>query len=87
MFAQLNPVHFQSSALDWIRQAIGGRLETGDILSIDGKRLRGTSESEVQGIHMVNVWSARQGLCLTATAVEGKGNGNTTLPGVLEHLS
>ena len=28
VFAQLNPVHFQSSALDWIRQAIGCRLET-----------------------------------------------------------
>jgi len=87
VFAQLNPIHFQSSALDWIRQAIGGRLETGDILSIDGKRLRGTSESEVQGIHMVNVWSARHGLCLTATAVEGKGNEITTLPSVLDTLS
>ena len=87
VFAQLNPVLFQSSALDWIRQAIGGRLETGDILSIDGKRLRGTSESEVQGIHMVNVWSARHGLCLTATAVEGKGNEITTLPSVLDTLS
>jgi predicted transposase YbfD/YdcC len=87
VFAQLNPIHFQSSALDWIRQAIGGRLEDGDILSIDGKRLRGTSELEVQGIHMVNVWSARQGLCLTATAVEGKGNEITTLPSVLDTLS
>ena len=87
VFAQMNPVHFQSSALDWIRQAIGGRLDTGDILSIDGKRLRGTSESEVQGIHMVNVWSAKQGLCLTATAVEGKGNEITTLPSVLDTLS
>ena len=87
VFAQLNPVHFQSSALDWICQAIGGRLEAGDILSIDGQHLRGASESEVQGIHMVNVWSAKQGLCLTATAVEGKGDEITTLPSVLDTLS
>ena len=87
VFAQLDPIHFQSSALDWIRHAIGGRLQGGDIVSIDGKRLRGTSADEVQGIHMVNVWAARQGLCLTATAVEGKHNEISTLPSVLDTLS
>ena len=87
VFARLNPVHFQSSALDWIRQAIGGGLQAGDIVSIDGKRLRGTSADELQGIHMVNVWAARQGLCLSATAVEGKGNEISTLPSVLDTLS
>ena len=56
-------------------------------MSIDGKHLRGTSENEVQGIHIVNVWSAKQGLYLTATAVEGKGNEITTLPNVLDTLS
>ena len=87
VFARMNPVHFQSSALDWVRQAIGGQLQDGDILSIDGKRLRGTSAHELQGIHLVNVWSARQQLCLSATAVEGKGNEITTLPSVLDTLA
>jgi predicted transposase YbfD/YdcC len=87
VFARLNPVHFQSSALDWIRQAVGTGWQAGDIVSIDGKRLRGTSADEVQGIHMVNVWAARQGLCLSATAVEGKCNEISTLPSVLDTLS
>ena len=33
VFARLDPVAFQSSALDWIKQAIGGQLE-GDIVAI-----------------------------------------------------
>lgn len=87
VFARMEPVHFQSSALDWVRSAIGGRLNDGEIISIDGKRLRGTSQDELQGIHMVNVWAAQHGLCLTATAVEGKHNEISTLPSVLDTLS
>ena len=87
VLARLDPMQFQSCALDWIREAIGGRLEHGDIVSIDGKRLRGTSSEELQGVHMVNVWAARQGLCLTATAVQGKANEITTLPSVIDTLS
>jgi predicted transposase YbfD/YdcC len=82
----MDPTAFQSSALDWVKQALGGKLE-GDIISIDGKRLRGTSAHEVQGIHMVNVWAARQGLCLSAQAVKGKQNELSTLPSVLDTLA
>lgn len=86
VLSKLDPIAFQSSALDWVKQAVGGKLE-GDILSIDGKRLRGTSAHEVQGIHMVNVWTARHGLCLSAQAVKGKQNELSTLPSVLDTLA
>lgn len=86
VLSKLDPTAFQSSALDWVKQAVGGKLE-GDIISIDGKRLRGTSAHEVQGIHMVNVWAARQGLCLSAQAVKGKQNELSTLPSVLDTLA
>ena len=86
VLSKLDPIAFQSSALDWVKQAVGGKLE-GDIISIDGKRLRGTSAHEVQGIHMVNVWAARQGLCLSAQAVKGKQNELSTLPSVLDTLA
>ncbi|WP_189066941.1 ISAs1 family transposase, partial [Deinococcus seoulensis] len=86
VLSKLDPIAFQSSALDWVKQAVGGNLE-GDIISIDGKRLRGTSAHEVQGIHMVNVWAARQGLCLSAQAVKGKQNELSTLPSVLDTLA
>mgnify|MGYP000191513290 CR=1 FL=1 len=85
VFSRLDPTAFQSSALDWIKQAIGGKLEA-DIISIDGKRLRGTSAHEFHGIHMVNVWAARQALCLSAQAVQGKHNEISTLPSVLDTL-
>lgn len=86
VLSKLDPIAFQSSALDWVKQAVGGKLE-GDILSIDGKRLRGTSAHEVQGIHMVNVCTARHGLCLSAQAVKGKQNELSTLPSVLDTLA
>ena len=57
------------------------------VADLNGKRLRGTSAHEVQGIHMVNVWAARQGLCLSAQAVKGKQNELSTLPSVLDTLA
>jgi predicted transposase YbfD/YdcC len=87
VFARLNPIHFQHCILNWVRQAIGGKLEDGDIISIDGKSLRGTSAQEVKAIHMVNAWSHNQGLCLASTAVDGKSNEITALPNIIDTLS
>lgn len=87
VFARLNPTHFQACFLDWVREAIGGSLSAGDVLAIDGKSLRGSGREEVQAVHMLNVWSHQHGLCLTSTAVDGKTNEITMLPGLLDTLN
>jgi predicted transposase YbfD/YdcC len=87
VFARLNPTHFQACFLDWVREAIGGSLSAGDVLAIDGKSLRGSGREEVQAVHMLNVWSHQHGLCLISTAVDGKTNEITMLPGLLDTLN
>lgn len=55
VFARLDPMHFQSCFLDWVRSAIGGTLTPEDVLAIDGKRLCGSARAEVKAVHMLNV--------------------------------
>ena len=43
-----------------------GVKEEGEVVSFDGKTMRGTSASEkgLKAIHMLNAWSHDQGICL-----------------------
>ena len=87
VFSLLDPTHFQACALDWVRAVLGGTLGAGDVLSVDGKQLRGSARAELSAVHMLNVWSHRHGLCLTSAAVDGKSNEITSVPGILDTLS
>jgi predicted transposase YbfD/YdcC len=87
VFALLEPRHFQTCALDWVRAVIGSGLSPEDVLAIDGKQLCGSASENVRAVHMLNVWSHQQGLCLTSTAVDVKSNEITHIPGILETLS
>ena len=87
VFSLLEPTHFQACALDWVREVIGGGLNAEDILSVDGKQLCGSASEEFRAVHMLNVWSHQHGLCLTSTAVDGKSNEITSVPGLLDTLS
>lgn len=86
-FSLLDPAHFQTCVLDWVRAAIGGSLTAEDVLAVDGKQLRGSAHSAVKAVHMLNVWSHQHGLCLSSTAVDGKSNEITHVPGLLDTLS
>ena len=87
VFSLLEPTHFQACALDWVRSVVGGKLSAGDVLSVDGKQLCGSAGEGLKAVHMLNVWSHRQGLCLTSTAIDGKSNEITSVPGLLDTLS
>ena len=87
VFSLLEPAHFQACALNWVRSVVGSRLSAGDVLSIDGKQLGGSASKELRAVHMLNVWSYQHGLCLTSTAVDGKSNEITSVPGLLDTLS
>jgi predicted transposase YbfD/YdcC len=87
VFSLLDPAQFQTCALDWVRAAVGGSLMAEDVLAIDGKQLRGSVNETVRAVHMLNVWSHQHGLCLTSTAVDGKSNEMTHVPGLLDTLA
>ena len=56
----------------------------GDIISIDGKAMRGTRHSALDTIHMVSAWSKKQGITLTALKTKDKSNEIKTIPLVLD---
>ena len=87
VFSLLDPAHFQACALDWVRAVIGSGLSAEDVLAIDGKQLRGSARAKLKAVHMLNVWSHKQGLCLTSAAVDGKSNEITSVPSILDTLS
>lgn len=87
VFSLLDPAHFQTCALDWVRAVVAGGLSAEDVLAVDGKQLRGSAHSALKAVHMLNVWSHTHGLCLSSTAVDGKSNEITHVPGLLDTLS
>jgi predicted transposase YbfD/YdcC len=86
VFAKLNPVRWQSCLVDWVRHAVKGKLINGDVLSLDGKCLRGTREDEERATYLVNAWSSALGISLAQSKVNAKSNEITALPDLIETL-
>lgn len=63
------------------------RIE-GDIISFDGKSLRGTAEKGIgtKALHILNAWSGNYGLSLGQLAVDEKSNEITAMPFLMEIL-
>lgn len=87
VFSLIDPMHFQTCVLDWVRSVIGGSLTAEDVLAIDGKQIRASAGSEMKAVHMLNVWSHQHGLCLSSCAIEDKTNEITHIPSIIDTLS
>lgn len=86
VMTRLNPAAFQHCAFTWIQEALGGTLRKDDHVAIDGKRLRGSQKEGLQGVHLLNVWSVRHGLCLGVQQLEEGENEIAALPSMLDTL-
>lgn len=62
--------------------------KSGDVISFDGKTLRGTSVSEkgLKGIHILNAWSKDNRICIGQIKVDDKSNEITALPQLMDLL-
>jgi hypothetical protein len=65
-----------------------GIKEDGEVISFDGKTMRGTSASDkgLKAIHMLNAWSHDQGICLGHMKVDDKSNEIPAVPKLMELL-
>ena len=57
-----------------------------DIISLDGKTLRGSKHKGKEAIHVISAWSQRFGITLCALESEGKKNEIKTLPKLIDKL-
>jgi predicted transposase YbfD/YdcC len=87
VFALLNPNQFRHCFLSWI-QAIS-QLSRGEIVAIDGKRLRRSHDGSLgkAAIHMVSAWAAANRLVLGQLKTNEKSNEITAIPELLRVLA
>ena len=85
MFSALDPEELEKGFVAWVSSI--ARLTAGEVVAIDGKALRGTSESGKKAIvHMVSAWANTNGLVLAQRKVDEKSNGITAIPKLSEAL-
>ena len=85
-FSVLNPEALEKGFTNWV-QAIC-KLSKGEVISIDGKCLRGSHDgyTNKSAIYMVNAWASANQLCLGQIKVDEKSNEITAIPKLLEVL-
>lgn len=84
-FSALNPEAFEEAFLSWIASI--SKLTQGYVVSLDGKTMRGTRESDSKrAVHIISAWSDANQLSLGQIKVDEKSNEITSLPQLLELL-
>ena len=85
LFNILDPKQFEKCFADWIGTAIN--LPEKDIISIDGKTMRGTIEKgHTTGVHIVNALCSSRSLVIGQVKTDVKSNEITAIPELLDML-
>ena len=85
-FSALDPLAFEECFLSWIRAVCC--LTEGEVVSIDGKSLCGSRDSNgKRAIHLVSAWASVNQLSLGQVKVDEKSNEITAIPKLLEVLA
>lgn len=85
VFSALEPSEFERSFIDWTRSV--ARLTEGEVVSIDGKTIRGSRDKGNKSVvHMVSAWASANNLVLGQRKINDKSNEITAIPALLEVL-
>ncbi len=85
IFSLIDPKQFKACFVDWIK---GIQLQASEVISIDGKTLRGSFDKrdEQKAIHMVSAFASNARLVLGQEKVSEKSNEITAIPKLLDAL-
>jgi predicted transposase YbfD/YdcC len=85
VFSAINPEELESCFEAWVRAV--AKLSAGEVVSIDGKALRGSRTAGKKAIvHMVSAWASENHLVLAQRKVDDKSNEITAIPKLLKVL-
>jgi len=86
VFALIDPSQFQAGFMSWIEAL--SELTAGQVIAIDGKRLRRSFDKGLgkAAIHMVSAWASANGLVLGQLKTDEKSNEITAIPALLKLL-
>ena len=84
IFAIIKPKEFEKCFINWVKSVIN--VEEQEIVSVDGKTLRGTQDKEnnCNVIHMVSAWANHAGVVLGQLRVDEKSNEIPAVPELLD---
>lgn len=85
-FKRPDPKSFSSCFVDWVAQVCG--LSEGDLIAIDGKRVRGSYDrwDNKSAIHIVSAWASANSVTLAQVKVDDRSNEITAIPQLLSVL-
>jgi hypothetical protein len=81
VFQALDSNELQRCFVEWVRSI--HTVTNGEIISVDGKTVRGSKSNKKKAIHMVSAWSSANNLVLGQTKVDEKSNEITAIPTLL----
>ncbi len=86
VFSAIDPKQLESCFLSWIKAV--SELTEGEVVSIDGKTIRGSRNKGAKTVvHMVSAWANQNRLSLGQIKVDDKSNEITAIPKLLEVLA
>lgn len=84
VMSSLDPISFEQCFSNWVSSLL---VATNDIISIDGKTIRGAKVNGKSPIHMVSAWASKNNLALGQVKVDEKSNEITAIPNLIENLA
>ena len=86
LFNVINPKQFEKCFIEWMKEVVN--LPEKDIVSIDGKTMRGSADqvNSKKGIHIVNALCSSSNLVLGQVKTNEKSNEITAIPELLDLL-
>jgi len=84
VFELIDPKEFERCFVEWVRAAV--KSTEGEIVSIDGKTLRGSRRAMQPPLHLVSAWAKKSKLVLGQIRTKDKSNEITAIPELLKLL-
>lgn len=82
IFAIIHPEELEKCFVNWVKSI--SETAANEIISVDGKTLRGSCDDNFSVIHMVSAWANKAGIVLGQQRVDEKSNEITAVPKLLD---
>lgn len=82
IFAIINPHELEKCFINWVSSV--NKIAKNEIISVDGKTLRGSRKDKYNAIHMVSAWANKAGIVLGQLRVDDKSNEIPAVPELLD---